>query len=122
MEYLEPASRENEVPDDKSKLSASDQLALLLENATMVETPALSSGVEKVELIVPVSVELSTSLPASTVTVSNSLTGNMLTVRTPRIWKPHHPYPDVMSSISYSPLLHSLLAKPNPSRHPLGNV
>ena len=41
LEYLEPVSRENEVPDSMSKLSASDQLVVPLENANMVETPAL---------------------------------------------------------------------------------
>ena len=54
----------------------------------MVETPALCSGVGKVELSVPVSVELTTSLLASTVTLSIHLAGDMPTVPTPRIRKP----------------------------------
>ena len=116
LEYLEPASREDEVPDSMSKLSANDQSAVPLENATMVETPALSSGVGKVELIVPVSVELSTSFPATTVTLSNSLAGNMSTVPTPRIWKPQHPSPHFMSSKSSSPLVDSLVAKTEPKQ------
>ena len=88
LEHLEPALRENGVPDNMSKLNANDQLAELLENATMVtsalsnETPALSGGVGQVELMVPVSVELTTSLPTSTMTLSNSLAGNMPTVPT----------------------------------------
>ena len=57
-----------------SMLIANDQLSVPLENVTMVETPALSSDVGKVELSVPVSVELTTSLLASTVTLSNDTT------------------------------------------------
>ena len=116
LEYLEPALRENEVLDSMSKVSANDQLVVPLENATMVETPALSSGVGKVELIVPVSVELTTYLPASTVTLSNSLAGNMPTVPTPSIWKPRHPSPHLMSSKSSSPLVDPLLPKTEPKQ------
>ena len=88
LEYLEPTSRENEVPDSMSMLSANDQSSVPLENVTIIETPALSSGVGKVELSVPVSAELTTSLLASTVTLSSPLAGDMPTVPTPRIWKP----------------------------------
>ena len=66
-------------------LIANDQLSVPLENVTMVVQPALSSDVGKVELSVPVSVELTTSLLASTVTLSNPLAGDMPTVPTPRI-------------------------------------
>ena len=99
-----------------SKLSANDQLAVPLENVTMVQTPALSSGVGKVELIVPASVELTTSLLASTVTLSNSLAGNTPTVPTPRIWKLRHPSPHLMSSKSCSPLVDPLLPKTEPKQ------
>ena len=102
LEYLEPVLRENEIPDSISKLSANDQLAVLLEKATMVnsalsnETPAFSGGVGQEELMVPVFVELTTSLPASTVTLSNSLAGDMATVLTPMVWKPRHPSPHLI--------------------------
>ena len=121
LEYLEPALQENEVPDSMSKLSANDQLAVLLENATMVtsalsnNTPALSSGVGQVELIVPVSVELTTSLPASTVT-SNSLAGYMPTVPTTMVRKPHYPSLHLMSSKSSSPLADPILPKTEPKQ------
>lgn len=116
LEYLEPASQENEVPDSMSKLSANDLLAVLLENVTMVETPALSNGFGKVVLIAPVSMELATSLLASTVTLSDSLAGNMATVPTPRVWKPRHPSPHLMSSKSSSPLVDPLLLKTEPKQ------
>ena len=61
LEYLEPTSRENEVPDSMSMLSANDQSSVPLENVTTVETPALSNGVGKVELSVPVSGTVSVS-------------------------------------------------------------
>ena len=121
LEYLEPALQENEVQDSMSKLSANDQLAVLLENVTMVtsalsnDTPALSSGVGQVELIVPVSVELTTSLPASTVT-SNSLAGNMPTVPTTMVRKPHYPSLHLMSSKSSSPLVDPILPKTEPKQ------
>jgi len=105
LEYLEPTSRENEVPDSMSMLSANDQSSVPLENVTMVETPALSSGVGKVELSVPVSVELTTSLLASTVTLSSPLAGDMPTVPTPRIWKPRPFTPSPRPSPLVSPLL-----------------
>ena len=125
LEYLEPALQENEVQDRMSKLSANDQLAVLLENATMVtsalsnETPALSGGVGQAEVIVPVSVELTTSLPASTVTLSNSLAGNMLTVPTAMVWKPRYSSPHLMSSC-YSPLVDPLLPKTKPKQTSTG--
>ena len=80
LEYLEPTLRKNEVPDSMSMLSANDQSSVPLENVTMVETPVLSSGVGKVELSVPISVELTTSLLALTVTLSSPLAGDMPTV------------------------------------------
>lgn len=86
-------------------LSANDQSSVPLENVTMVETPALSSGVGKVELSVPVSVELTTSLLASTVTLSSPLAGDMPTVPTPRIWKPRPFTPSPRPSPLVSPLL-----------------
>ena len=95
----------------KSMLSANDQLSVPLENVIIVETTALFSGVGKVELSVPVSVELTTYLLASTVTLSNPLAGDMPTVPTPRIWKPRHPSPHLMSSKSCSPLVGPLLPK-----------
>ena len=82
-------------------LSANDQSSVPLENVT----PALSSGAGKVELSVPVSVELTTSLLASTVTLSSPLAGDMPTVPTPRIWKPRP-----------SPLVSPLLPKPEPKQ------
>ena len=121
LEYLERALRENEVPDSVSKLSANDQLAVLLENVTMVtstlsnDAPAFSSGVGQVELIVPVSVELTTSLPASTVT-SDSLAANRPTVPTSMVRKPHHPSPHLMSSKSSSPLADPILPKTEPKQ------
>ena len=105
LEYLEPTSRENEVPDIMSMLSANDQSSVPLENVAMVETPALSSGVGKVELSVPVSVELTTSLLASTVTLSSPFAGDMPTVPTPRIWKPRPFTPSPRPSPLVSPLL-----------------
>ena len=112
LEYLEPTSRENEVPDSMSMLSANDQSSVPLENVTTVETPALSNGVGKVELSVPVSVELTTSLLASTVTLSSPLVGDMPTVPTPRIWKsrPFTPSPRP------SPLVSPLLPKTEPKQ------
>ena len=68
-------------------------------------TPALSSGVGKVELSVPVSVELTTSLLASTVTLSSPLAGDMPTFPTPRIWKPRPFTPSPRPSPLVSPLL-----------------
>ena len=114
LEYLEPASRMNEVPDNMSKLSANDQLAVPLENATMAETPALSSGVGKVELIVPVSVDLTTSLPASTMTLSSSLAGGIPAVSTSRIWKPRHPSAHLVSIESSAPHVDPLLPEAVP--------
>ena len=105
LEYLEPTSRENEVPDSMSMLSTNDQSSVPLENVTMVETPALSSGVGKVELSVAVSVELTTSLLASTVTLSSPLAGDMSTVPTPRIWKARPFTPSPRPSPLVSPLL-----------------
>jgi len=122
LEYLEPTLRENEVPDSMSKLSANEQLAVVLENSTMVtsalsnDSPALSSGVGQVELTVPVPVEITTSLPALTVTLSDSLAGNMPTVPTPIVWTPQHQSPHLMSSKSSSLLLDPLLPKTEPKQ------
>jgi len=101
---------------------ANDQLAVLLENATMVtsalsnETPAFSGGVGQVELIVPVSVEPITSIPTLTVTLSNSLAGNIPAMPTPMVWKPQHPSSHLMSSKSSSPLVDPLLQKTEPKQ------
>ena len=57
------------------------------------------------ELSVPVSVELTTSLLASTVTLSSPLAGDIPTVPTPRIWKPRPFTPSPRPSPLVSPLL-----------------
>ena len=115
--YLEPAI-------STSKLSPNDQLAIFLENATMVtsalsnETPAFSKGAGQKELIIPVSVEPTTSLPASTVTLSNSLAQNM-----PTMYGSHSIRLPISCQVRIlCPLLILYCLKTNPSRHLLGNV
>ena len=126
LEYLEPASRVNKVPYNTSKPSVNDQSAVLIENATMVtsapsnETMAFRSSAEQVELIVPVSLEPTASIPVLTMSLANPLAGNMPTVPTPKVWKPRHTSPHLVLSKSSLPHIDPVLPKIEPKQTSLG--
>ena len=109
LEYLEPASRVNKVPDNTSKPIVNDQSAVLIGNATMEtsapsnETTAFPGSADQVELIVPVSVEPTASIPVLTMLLANPLAGNMPTVPKPMVWKPRHTSPHLVLSESSLP-------------------
>ena len=124
LDYLVPLSRKNEVPDNASKVSVNDQLAVHSENATIVTsalsngTPALPRTTEQVDLIVPVSVEPTVSIPALTMSLTNPLAGNVSPVPTPMVRKPQRT--PLVSSRSPLPLVDPVLPKIEPRQTSLG--
>ena len=124
LDYLVPSSRKNGVPDNASKVSVNDQLAVHSENATIVTsalsngTPALPRSTEQVDLIVPVSVKPTVSIPALTMSLTNPLAGNVSTMPTPMVQKPQRT--PLVSSRSSLPLVDPVLPKIEPRQTSLG--
>ena len=118
LDYLVPSSRKNEVPDNASKVSVKDQLAVRSENAAIVTsalsngTPALPRSTEQVDLIVPVSVKPTVSIPALTMSLTNPLAGNVSTMPTPMVQKPQRT--PLVSSRSSLPLVDPVLPLVDP--------
>ncbi|KAL9953712.1 hypothetical protein ACROYT_G041167 [Oculina patagonica] len=101
--YLEPSQR-SKIPDS-SKVSVNDHL----DNATIVtstlsnQRPALPRRTEQVDLIGPGSVEPTDSIPALTMSLTNTLAGNVSTAPAPIVRNPQRTSPNLVSSRSSLP-------------------